>query len=346
MATRYNTPRSHGHRRPTHRLGAAGLVLGWMMGLSISLGADEPMRVGIIGLDTSHALAFTKIMNDPNAGEDVAGVRVVAAYPHGSRDIESSASRIPGYTRQMADQGIAITESIAELLEQVDAVLLLTNDGRLHLEQLREVIAAKKPVFIDKPLSGDLRDAVTMYREAQAAGVPIFSSSSLRFGAATQEVRAGSLGEVAGADTYSPAPTEKTHPDLYWYGIHGVESLFTVMGPGCEEVRRIHTPGTDVVIGRWADGRLGVFRGIRTGRAGYGGTAYGQRGVKPVGMYDGYRPLVVEIVKFFKTGKPPVEARETLEIYAFMSAAQESGERDGQPVNLNTVLEQAGYRDE
>ena len=304
--------------------------------------ADAPfVRVGVIGLDTSHSPAFTRILNDTAAADDVAGYRVVAAYPHGSPDIESSVNRIPRYTEEMRAMGVEIVDSIAELLERVDVVLLETNDGRPHYAQARPVIEAGKPLFIDKPVAGSLADAVRIYDLAAEHGVPVFSSSSLRYTENARAIRAGSIGDVLGADVYSPATLEPTHPDLYWYGVHGVEMLFTVMGTGIETVRRIHTPDTDIVVGTWGDGRLGVFRGLRSGEGGYGGTAYGTEAISEIGPYDGYRPLVVEIVEFFRTGEPPVSAEETIEIFAFMTAADESKRLGGAPVAVAGVLAQA-----
>jgi len=306
--------------------------------------AGQAVRVGIIGLDTSHSTAFTEVLNDAEAAPDVAGFRVVAAYPQGSMDIESSVRRIPQYTEAMQAMGVEIVDSIDALLAQVDVVLLLTNDGRPHLEQALQVIEAGKPLFIDKPVAGSLVDAVKIFDASKREGVPVFSASSLRFMATAQAVRQGAIGTVLGADTYSPAPLEPTHPDLYWYGIHAVETLFTVMGPGCETVQRFHTEGTDVVVGRWAEGRIGTVRGIRDGAHGYGGTAFGSDGIAPVGPFEGYRPLVVEIVRFFKTGVAPVSPEETLEIYTFMEAADESKRRGGAPVVIAEVLAKAVAR--
>lgn len=307
-----------------------------------SLSPSQPIRVGVIGLDISHSVVFTRMLNDPGHKEHVPGCRVTVAYPQGSRDIESSVSRIPQYTEQIQEQGVEIASSIEELLEQVDAVLLETNDGRVHLEQARQVIRAGKPMYVDKPLAGSLADVVLLFREARTAGVPVYASSSLRYMPSAQQARNGALGEVIGCDTYSPASLEATHPDLFWYGIHGVETLFTVMGTGCEEVVRMSTPGTDLVVGRWEGGRVGTFRGLRPTR-GYGGMVFGSKDVRPLGPYEGYQPLVQEIARFFQTGESPVPVRETVEIYAFMEAADESKRQDGIPVKLDHVLRQAGY---
>lgn len=302
----------------------------------------KTIRVGIVGLDTSHAPAFAKLLNDEKAPPELAHCRVVAAYPQGSPDIESSVSRVPKYTADLKGLGAEIVPSIDALLTRVDAVLLETNDGRPHLQQVRPILTAGKPVFIDKPLAGSLADVVTIFKEARSANVPVFSSSSLRYVEQTLAIRGGSIGRVLGCQTYSPCSLEPTHPDLFWYGIHGVESLFTVMGVGCQTVVRVSTDDADVVVGTWKDGRIGTFRGRRAGKGGYGGTAFGTDAIEDIGDHSGYRPLVVEVVKFFRTGKPPVDWRETLEIYAFMEAADESKRRGGVPVTLAEVLDQAG----
>ncbi|MBT4864501.1 MAG: Gfo/Idh/MocA family oxidoreductase [Planctomycetaceae bacterium] len=303
--------------------------------------ATKVIRAGIIGLDTSHVLAFTKLLNDEKADADIANCRVVAAYPKGSPDIVSSTSRVPKYTEQMKEMGVEIVDSIEAMLEKVDVVLLETNDGRPHFDQLLPVLKAGKPVFIDKPIAGSLTDAVAIFEAGKKYNVPLFSSSSLRFSEGAQALRNGSAGDILGCDAYSPCSLEATHPDLFWYGIHGVETLFTVMGAGCKTVTRSSTPDLDVVVGTWDGGRIGTFRGIRKGKGGYGGTAFGTKGIVPVGSYGGYRPLLVEIVKFFRTGIVPVAEQETLEIYAFMEAADESKRRKGVPVTLQEVLTKA-----
>ncbi len=302
------------------------------------------LKVGMIGLDTSHSIAFTKVLNAADAAEEVSNCKVTIAYPYGSRKIESSYSRIPGYIDQMKEMDVNIAESIDEVLAEVDVVLLETNDGNPHLEQAMAVIDAGKPLFIDKPVAGSLADAIAIFRYAEQKNVPVFTSSSLRYSKGAVEIRNGSIGKVHGAETFSPAHLEPSHPDLYWYGIHGVEALFTVMGAGCEQVVRVSTEDTDFVTGTWKGGRIGAFRGIRGYKGGYGGTAYGEKGMAEVGPYQGYRPLVVDIVTFFRTGKSPVEAKESLEIYAFMEAADESKRQGGVPVSIADVVKKASAK--
>lgn len=298
-------------------------------------------RVGIIGLDTSHSVAFTKVLNTTEPIPAYMGYRVVVAYPHGSRDIESSVKRIPGYMEDVKKLGVQIVDSIPELLKQVDVVLLETNDGRLHLEQVIPVLKAGKRVFVDKPIAASLSDAVAIFEASKKYEVALFSASSLRYIKGAQDL---DKSVVVGADTFSPATLEKTHPDLFWYGVHGVETLFTVMGTGCLSVSRTHTDQTDIVVGTWADGRIGTFRGTRTGKHEYGGTVYTSNGNLILGPYAGYEPLLQEIIKFFETGISPVSSEETLEIFAFMEAADESKRQGGASVTLASVMQKAAKR--
>lgn len=320
-------------------LGIAGPV----SSLSVGPILTGKKKVGMIGLDTSHCIEFTKMLNDSNASPEFNGYKVVAAYPKGSKDIKTSVDRIAGYTDEIKQYGVVIVNSIEDLLKKVDVVILETNDGRLHLEQAFPVIKAGKPMFIDKPIAASLKDAISIFDASKKYNVPVFSSSSLRFMENVQDVVArGKIGKVLGADTFSPAKLEKTHPDLFWYGIHGVELLYTLMGTGCKSVVRAHTNSTDAVVGIWTDGRIGTFRGTRTGESGYGGTVFGEKGNTIVGPYDGYHALLLQITKFFETGITPVSSNDTLEICAFMEAAEDSKWKGGIPVTIESVFKKTG----
>lgn len=334
----------HTRRRDFIKTIAAGYVT---IGLSDKLTSsgilpDQDLkRIGIIGLDTSHSVAFAKALNGPSPDPVFKGYRIAAAYPKGSSDIQSSVERIPGYTEDVKLLGVEIVNSIQELLGKVDFVLLETNDGRLHLPQALEVMKAGKRMFIDKPVAASLEDAIAIYNAAVHFNVPVFSSSSLRYITGVKEIAEGSIGKVLGADTFSPATLEKTHPDLFWYGVHGVETLFTVMGTGCKNVIRATTAGFDKVVGTWTDGRIGTFRGIRSGKSDYGGTVFGEKGITVLGKYAGYNPLLLKIIEFFDNGIVPVKPEETIEIFAFMAAADESKLKGGIPVEIGMVIEKA-----
>jgi hypothetical protein len=301
---------------------------------SAAIGAE--IRLGIIGTDTSHSTAFTKLLNDASAPGHVPGARVVAAFKGGSPDVEESARRVDQYADELQKKyGVEIVPDIAALLSKVDAVLLESVDGRPHLAQARPVIAAHKPLFLDKPMASTLADAREIARLAKEAGVPWFSSSSLRFGEIGATMH---FPDITGAGTWGPGPLEPHHAlDLSWYGIHAVELLYTIMGRGCESAQRTSTDDADVIVGRWKGGRIGTVRVVRP-YSDYGAVVYRGRETvvshpKAAAAAD-YQPLVAQIVRFFQTGVPPVPNEETLEIFAFMDASQRSKEQGGKAVEL------------
>ena len=291
-------------------------------------------RVGIIGLDTSHSVAFAQLFNEPDAPAALGGFKVVAAFPEGSRAITSVIKNIPANIKKLEGLGITMVESIERLLAVCDVVLLETNDGNMHLEQALPVIDARKPLFIDKPLACSATDAEAIFAAASRHAVPVFSSSALRFVRGMEEIRKGNYGKVLGAETFSPCYLEPSHPDLYWYGIHGVEMLYAIMGTGCSKLTRMHTRDTDMIMGEWADGRLGGFRGTRSGPADFGGTVFTEKGNIPAGKFEGYQLLVAAIARFFETGISPVGQAETIEICRFIDAAEESKRNGGAVVVL------------
>lgn len=311
----------------------------WLTGLA-AVGTE--LRIGIIGCDTSHVVAFTEILNNPQAKGHVPGGKVLAAFRGGSLDIPDNAAHLDDYTKTLREKyDVRMCDSIEELCRSVDVVLLESVDGRPHLEQVKPVLEARKPVYIDKPMAGSLRDVMEIFELAKKAKVPVFSSSSLRFAKKTLAARAGQIGKITNAETYGPCSIEPHHPDLFWYGVHGVESLFTVMGTGCQSVQRGTTAdGKIEVTGTWGRGRKGVFREDKEFR----GHAKGVKGEMDVGAFDGYEPLVAAIMKFFQTGIAPVKPDETIEIFAFMEAADESKRQGGAPVKVKDIIKQAKAR--
>jgi len=306
-----------------------------LMSLSLAgpaAGAD--LKLGLVGTDTSHVIGFATAFNDPSSPQHVAGARIVAAYRGGSPDLPSSRDRIDNFTKQLQEKyGVEIVSTIADLCARVDGVLLTSVDGRVHLAQAREVIAARKPLFIDKPLASTLDDAREIARLAKTANVQWFSTSTLRYGVASIQ-----SGDIIGLDVWGPGPLEEHHQlDLSWYAIHEAEMLFTVLGRGCEEVTRTATADADVVTCRWKDGRIGTMRAVRPyseyGAVIFRKTAKGQA-AETKAVVPATNRLDEELVKFFQTGVPPVPNEDTLELIAFLDAAQRSKEAGGRPMRL------------
>lgn len=310
---------------------AAAAALAFLTSTS-AFAAD--LRLGIVGTDTSHVIGFATAYNDPSSSGHVSGARIVAAFRGGSPDIPASRDRIDGFTRQLQEKyGIEIVDTIAELCRRVDGVLLTSNDGRVHLAQAREIISAGKPLFIDKPLASTLEDAREIARLAKTAGVPWFSTSTLRYAVAGLKTA-----DLTGVEVWGPGPLEEHHHlDLSWYAIHEAEMLFTLLGTGCEEVTRVESADASVVACRWKDGRIGTMRALRP-YSDYGAVLFRKTEKNQTSETRPIRATTIELdrdlVKFFTTGIPPVPNEDTLELIAFLDAAQRSKESGGQPMRL------------
>lgn len=309
------------------------VLLALTLGLPVSARAAE-LRLGLVGTDTSHVIGFATAFNDPSSPEHVPGARIVAAFKGGSPDLPQSRDRIEAFSRQLQEKyGIEIVGTIAELCARVDGVLLTSVDGRVHLAQAREIINAHKPMFIDKPLAATLEDAREIARLAKQAGVPWFSTSTLRYSVAGLKTA-----DLNGADVWGPGPLEEHHPlDLSWYAIHEAEMLFTLLGTGCEDVTRVESADTAVVACRWKDGRIGTMRALRP-YSDYGVVVFRKDGKGQTSQTTAVRTTTGELdrdlLKFFTSGVPPVPNDETLELMAFLDAAQRSKEAGGKPMRL------------
>jgi predicted dehydrogenase len=316
----------------------------------------KPVRIGVLGLDNYQAVAYTQLFNDPKASGNLAGLRVVAAFPApASEDIAESRESLPRWKEQIVKLDVKLVDSVEELLRNCDAVMIMSLDGRTHRAQAEAVLKAGKRLYIGRPLAASLEDAAAILRLAEQTKTPCWTSSQHRFSPGFIGMRNHpEVGRVLGCDVYGGCPTEPHHAELYWHALHGIETLYTIMGPGCETVRCTSTPFAEAITGVWSDGRVGTYRGIKKGALKYSATVFGDKGVSVAGIYGhgvpvkgvvpvndkymGYEGIAIEMAKFFKGAPPPVSAAETLEIFAFMEAAHESKRQKGAPVAVADIL--------
>jgi len=299
--------------------------------------ATKPLRAGIIGTDTSHVPAFTKAFREHPEWK----ITVVAAYKGGSPDFPVSANRVEGFAKTIHDEyGVELVDSIEALLAKVDVVLLESVDGRPHLAQATPVLKAGKRMFVDKPLAASLDDARRIAQLARETNTPIFSTSSVRFHPDIPRVRNDkSIGEVTRVQANYALNMVPFHPDLFYYGIHGVEALYAVMGRGCDRLTRKVAADSDVTTCVWKDGRVGVYNALLQKAEAKQPVLVvtGSKGTTSTGAPGDYDGLIAEIAQFFHTGKPPVDLADTLEIIQFMTAAQISKEKGGVEVRLQEL---------
>ncbi|MEL3970868.1 gfo/Idh/MocA family oxidoreductase [Rossellomorea oryzaecorticis] len=300
------------------------------------------LKIGMVGLDTSHASVFTRLLNDSGGDHHVQGGRVTQAFPGGSPDFELSFKRIDRFTEEVRRYGVEIVETIEKAAEGTDAILLESVDGGTHLEQLQRLIVYKKPIFIDKPFSLSSAEAEEMAALTGTYDTPIMSASALRFSEGLSNVLSRSdKGEIIGADCFGPMELQEGQ-GYFWYGIHAVEMLFTILGGGAETVTTHSNDDHDCIVGWWKDGRIGTVRGTRSGSQQFGALVHFEKGTEYVNVAADSKPfyasLLEAVIAFFHGGTPGVKLEETLEIIRFLEAANESRGSGGR-VDMNNMLE-------
>lgn len=327
---------------------------------SAVIGADEVVRVGILGVDNYQSVAFTQLFNDPNAKGDLAGLKVTVAFPdEPSLDIAESVDSLPKWVKALGEYQVRMVETPQAVLEACDAVMVMHVDGRRHRAAAEMAMKAGKRVFVGRPLAASLNDVSEILNRSDELKVPLWTSSQHRFSPGFIGMRDHpEVGKVIGCDVYGGCPMVPHHSDYFWHAVHGIETLYTIMGPGCQHVRCESTESADVITGTWKDGRVGTFRGIKRGSLKYSATVFGEKGVSIAGIYGhgipvkgiaptddkymGYEGIAIEIARFFKTGNVPVSRAETLELFAFLEAAKESRQRGGEAVTIADVLKRVG----
>ncbi len=298
------------------------------------------LRLGIVDFDSSHCIEFTRRFNhvSVDADQQVTGARVVIGCPGKSL---MQPERIPGFTSQVESCGVRLVDNPADMLGEIDAVLVLSLCGSAHLDRVRPFLEAGLPAYVDKPFActlGDAREITTLAQQCQQV---VFGTSALRFSDDVIEMTASEdqTGAINGVFSYGPAKRADGNPGLFHYGIHATEVLFTLMGSGCESVSTAFTEDAEVVTGKWADGRIGTLRGNRSGHTAYGFVAFCENGVieRRASTRFAYRNLCQHIVNSFETGTPAVPPKLTLEVVRFVIASMESEQQSGAWVRLDSV---------
>jgi predicted dehydrogenase len=265
---------------------------------------------------------------------------------------------LPKWIAQIPKFGVELVDSVDDLLSRVDVVMIMSLDGRTHLEQAKPVLKAKKRLYIGRPMAASLADVVEIFRLAEENKTPCWSSSQHRYSPGFSGMREHpEVGKVLGCDIYGGCPTEPHHPDFFWHSVHSVDAMYAIMGSGVESVACTSTPSAELITAVWKDGRVGTYRGIKQGKLKYSATVFGEAGVSTAGVYGhgvpvngivptkdkymGYEGIAIEMAKFYKGEPAPVSAAETTEVFAFMEAAHESKRQNGASVKLQTVLDKA-----
>lgn len=280
------------------------------------------MKLGLIGLDTSHVVRFAEVLNDPSHPYHIEGAQIVVGYPGGSSDLLASYSRVDQFTNQLQEEfNVEIVNSPEEVAEASDALLITSVDGRIHQQQFSAIASFQKPVFIDKPFTCSSQQAEEIYRTAAQYDIPLMSSSVLRY-LEPLTTALQSDERIVGADCYCPLQLEPTNPGWFWYGIHGVEMLFTILGPQYQNAYIQQYHNVEMITGEWADGTIGTIRGSLSGNYVYGTTIHYAQHSTYIDSTMAKKPMFVSllerVLQMFTDGQADVSAEETIAILRFI----------------------------
>lgn len=296
--------------------------------------SDSTLKIGIIGLDSSHAGQYTKLLHEIDHAHYVPGGQIVAAYAGGSPDWELSHGRVPGFREEItAGYGVPVYDTIADVVAAADALMILTIDGRVHVEQFAAVAGAGKPVYIDKPLTATSAEAQELATLAETTSTPVFSSSVWRYAEGLREAMAALAGPAKHVALHGMWPE---HPGLHgwtWYGIHQVEIAYKIMGVGCRKVACVREGASEVITAFWDEGRTVTIATNHDQNLTNGGWVADEQGTHAIAvrdtMHERYAAFLRSYLNFCQSGPAPVALDETVETIAFMETAWQSREQGG-----------------
>lgn len=277
------------------------------------------MRIGMIGLDTSHSEIFTSLLNDRSATHLVPGGLITHAMPIYSEDLPISFERYPKY-RDIVERryDVIIVTEVDVLMDNVDAVIIGTVDGRNHLHWFKKVVSYKKPVFIDKPIAMSDREVEQIIELAKRYNTPVMSSSSLRFADSVERLKNLGMEKFESGYFYGPLPMQKAMPGYFWYGVHTIELIVSLLGGNLQVMHREKTERFETLrLLRNGTEEL-LVRGDYSWHDRFGGILHFGNRTEAFQLWNDERPyyanLLEEMIGFFQTGETKVPLEETAKI--------------------------------
>jgi len=295
---------------------------------------STPLRIGLIGLDTSHVARFTELLNHPDHPHHVPGGRVVVGCPSPSPDYDPSASRVDQFTATLRDEHeVTIVDTPPAVAEQADLIFITSVDGRRHLSLLEQVVDAGKPIFIDKPLALSRAEAERIFDLAEANAVPLMSSSALRYAKPLADALHDPEGEpIRAVDIFGPMAHDAVQRGWFWYGIHMVEVAVAALGTGIATTTAIAAEGQDAGTLKWTDGRIACLHGWQPPGPAFGAVLHRDSGSQCLDLSGADRPfyagLLEAIMQCLPEGRSDVPRAQTLEVIAALESLN-SGLYDG-----------------
>lgn len=311
------------------------------------------MRIGAIGIDSSHLPEFTKRIKGMRV-EGKTSCEVTHFWDPGNHEwqhpegVARSAQDVESWRKTTLELGAKQVGSLDELLKSVDGVMVLNINGHRHLELAIGPIARGMPTYIDKPLTCSLDQARALLAMTRQYKARCYSASSLRFITEIPKLDAEKLGKIVAIDAFGNGELLDMMPDLWHYGCHSIEMVDAIFkwsgqGPGVKRVSSVATgnatTGYHLVDLDYHDGRIARIRLDRNGAWAFGATVHGSKGVQQfvVDFAPVYTRLVEGMARFFEGGAAPVDLRDIVENVAVMEAGNRSIQQDGAWISVPTI---------
>jgi predicted dehydrogenase len=282
------------------------------------------LNIGIIGLDTSHSIEFTRRIQAPDCPPDqkVKGMKVVTClrFPSAFQSEPDQDKR----QQILESWGVAVTKNLDEATCDVDALMLEINDPGLHLEYFQKIVNIGKPIFVDKPPADTVANAQEIGRLAKEKKIRIFSASSLRFGPQVLQI-AKEMPQAKICFSIGCLGKAPKGSSIVWYGVHVVEMLQQVMGIGAKKAYACKDAIGIMAIIEYSYNRRGLIQ-LTEGDYQYGIMAQDAKTKKYYNVDSSrlYTDLLNRIRDFFNGAKPAVGWEESVEVQAILNAIDQS----------------------
>lgn len=311
--------------------------------------SQNPLRLAMLGMieGNAHPWSWSAIINgyDPEAMKRCAYPAILtylgeqplekvfipgARVTHIWTDDPAEAPLIAA-----ADRIERVVEHPEEVIGEVDAVIIATDDGSDHVRRARPFVEAGLPVFVDKPLADNLED-LAWFLAARCRGARIYSSSALRYAPEVLGLRSrlGELGGLRWVSSFTPKTWER-------YGIHALEAAYAITGPGYDWVQTASLDGGDVVTAGHVDGAAVTLPAIHDAYGSFGviqacGTS-GHASLHFKSTYQAFRAQLVAFIEALQSGTDPHPFRETVEQMLVIIAGRLSRECGGGRIRIGDL---------
>lgn len=288
------------------------------------------IRIGILGTDNSHSIAFSRLFNVKEEKPHVRGAKVVAVY--GDEDKRN---------REVAEKGCVgqIVKRPSDMIGMIDAAIVDFRHGSRHYKFAKPLIEAGIPTFIDKPFAATVAHANRMTDLARRKRCPITTFSTVRYGPAVDAWKKDikKLGRVKTVIISGPGSTKSEYDGLFFYAVHQVELMLECFGDKIKSVRGVDYDGTLVATVSYRNGMVVTLHEIDSAYRNFAAIAHGEGGEAVYDVskaHDGYYYGAKILMEMFKGGKMPIAYKDLATSTRILAAIERSVAAGGKEVTI------------